>query len=806
MSRVTGGGVIKKLKDQYWRAKCNYVKYLDMHPVDEKAILLESQGATQLNGNIFYIIRYLASCEKYDSYTIYLASWGRYVKKMETMMQRYGITGVRIVVFASDEYVRLLASAKYLINDNTFPPYFIKKEGQVYLNTWHGTPLKTLGRKIHNDIAIGNTQKNFVVSDYLLYPNEFTKNVMIRDYMLGNISSGSYILAGYPRNEVFFDDCSKNRIREQLNLQNRWVYAFMPTWRGTVAKVGSDKDNIYLMYQLYELDRQLTDDEILYVNFHPLAIHRKNEAEIRSFQHIRKFPAGYETYDFLNAADVLITDYSSVFFDFACTRRKIILFPYDKEEYLRDRGTYIDMDSLPFPRVYDVPSLIRELRSEKGYDDTKFLKCFNSYDGAGATRRLCDFVILGEDTGLHPVRVPGNGKENILIYAGNLDKNGITTSLRSLTNIIDLDRRNYYISYYHGKAKRNAEQLAAFNSKVNFFPVAEFSDLTISDRVVRELYRKKLMSTKAYIRRMGKRIDEDFLRSYGTAKFDAVIQFNGYENEVLLLYSRFAGQKAVFVHSDMLQEIGTRHNQRMDVLKYAYNSFDKVVAVSDNIVPSIAKISGRTDNIRIVRNAIDYNMILARSMEEITLDPSTKCSIGRDRFYETIHSDYKKFINIGRYSPEKGHDRLVNAFYRLWKDNKDIMLIIIGGNNRNGGYENLCSKVKALGLEDSVILLLSVSNPYPILKACDYFILSSYYEGFGLVLAEADILGKPVISTNIDGPKSFMERYGGTMVENSEDGIYDGLKMLHEDTVTTLNGDYDTYNEGCIEEFERLLE
>ena len=76
----------------------------------------------------------------------------------------------------------------------------------------------------------------------------------------------------------------------------------------------------------------------------------------------------------------MITDYSSVFFDFACTRRKIVLFPYDKEEYLETRGMYFDMDELPFPQVFDVPELVEELRSEKNYDDSEFIRKFNAYD------------------------------------------------------------------------------------------------------------------------------------------------------------------------------------------------------------------------------------------------------------------------------------------------------------------------------------------------------------------------------------------------------------------------------------------
>ncbi len=154
---------------------------------------MESTRATGIDGNIFYLLKYMTSCDKYSSFKIYLSSWGRHAKKMHNLLDRYDITGVNITIYASDEYVQLLASAKYLINDTTFPYYYIKKEGQVYLNTWHGTPLKTLGKMVKNDVAIGDVQKNLVDSDYLLVLHELTKDALIRDYMLENISSGSYV-------------------------------------------------------------------------------------------------------------------------------------------------------------------------------------------------------------------------------------------------------------------------------------------------------------------------------------------------------------------------------------------------------------------------------------------------------------------------------------------------------------------------------------------------------------------------------------------------------------------------------------
>ena len=216
---------IKKIRDPYWRARCKYIKYYEDLPVREDTILLESQAAREISGNIFYLLKYISYCYRYSNFKIYISSWVRYQKKIQGILDQYEIKNTTITIYSSDEYIRLLASAKFLINDNTFPPYYIKKRGQIYLNTWHGTPLKTLGKQIQNDISIGNTQKNFLDADYLLYPNPFTKEVMIRDYMLKHISVGSSILAGYPRNEVFFDNDRRIQVREELGVEGKRLYA-----------------------------------------------------------------------------------------------------------------------------------------------------------------------------------------------------------------------------------------------------------------------------------------------------------------------------------------------------------------------------------------------------------------------------------------------------------------------------------------------------------------------------------------------------------------------------------------------------
>ena len=276
----------------YTWPKRQYTKWFRKLPIDDKAILLEAQHGTEINGNMFYLIKELRTNPDYASYKVYMTCRPGNKKKFEETLAAYGIEGVNLLVLSTKEYMKTLASAKYLFNDNTFLPFYLKKEGQVYLNTWHGTPLKTLGKGIKNAMhGIGNAQKNFVCADYLLYPNEYTMNHMVEDYMLENIAKGESVLAGYPRNTAFFNEERGAQIREELELQGKKIYAYMPTWRGSVGNI-DQKANTYFKYYLYELDKLLNEDEIVYLNLHPIAV---KDVDFNTFTHIRNFPALYET-------------------------------------------------------------------------------------------------------------------------------------------------------------------------------------------------------------------------------------------------------------------------------------------------------------------------------------------------------------------------------------------------------------------------------------------------------------------------------------------------------------------------------
>lgn len=800
--------VIKKakklIKNPYWRAKCKYIKYFDKLAIDEKAILIESQHGDEFNGNVFYIVKYLRSSEKYKDFKVYLSCKLNKVDIFEQKLKTYGIENVIIVILSSKEYFKVLASAKYLINDNTFLPFYQKKEGQVYINTWHGTPLKSLGRKIKNDAAnIGNPQKNFVIADWLLFPNEYTMEHMVEDYMINNIAQGKIIYGGYPRNEIFFDNDRRSRLRTELGLENVRVYAYMPTFRGTAKTGSSCKSDSYMLYYLYELDKQLGDNEVFYLNLHPVS---KSLVNFDDFEHIKPFPEELDTYDFLNIADCLVSDYSSVFFDYACTGKKIILFTFDKEDYLRDRGVYISLDELPYPQVSNNDELLVELRKDKDFDDTDFVEKFCPFDNINATAQLCDKVILGEETGLIVKDIPSNGKENVLIFAGNLAPNGVTASLRNLLNTVDMSKRNYYLSFAQNAVAPYAENLFTFPKDAFYYATIGGFNLTLFERAIKVLFRFKIINTKIYLMLNGKRVRQNFAKDFGCAKFDTYIQFSGYAPDAILKYAQADANNIIYVHSDMLKEIKNRGNQRKDVLRYAYRKYNKVAVVTEDIIEPTLKISGKKDNIYLAKNAIPDKIILKRSLKPAKLDDDTISSYEHDAAMEFLcDKSTKKFITVGRFSPEKGHERLVDAFGEFAKNHDDARLVIMGGSSFKNHYDLLLEHIESKKLTDKVLLLQKVSNPYAIIRLCDYFVLSSYYEGFGLVLVEADIVGKPVISTDITGPRGFMKSNNGLLVENSQKGIEKGLKMLYDGEVKNLTVDYNQYNKEVVEQFEALM-
>lgn len=803
-----------KIKKGLFRKK-KYIWFRENLPLDEKAILLESQHGGVVGGNIFAVMKELCNNPEYEDYTIYLACFESRLESRYTLLKHHGLFDrVKVVSTAREEYFKVLATAKYLINDNTFTNIFIKREGQVYLNTWHGTPLKTLGKKIKKDYAaIGNAQHNFYVADYLLYPNEFTMQHMLEDYMVENLGSAKVLLTGYPRNEVFLTEGRSKEIRKACGMEDMEVYAYLPTWRGVIGAITSKQQNERLYEYLKELDGKLADNQRVYVKLHPISV---KEIDLSEFKKILPFPAEeYETYEFLNATDGLITDYSSVFFDYAVTGKKIILFTYDKEEYTSDRGFYFSMDELPFPQADTVDGLLQCMNTPKSYDDSEFLQKFCAYEKVGVTKAVLHRVLFNEESPLiKEDKIPDNGKKNVIIFAGGFGKNGITTSVLNMLRTINREKYNFTVIFRIADLKTHQESLLDLPEDVGHLGYFDVRSVGIMDAFLYKMWEDwKILPYKLAHPVIRRRSKNDYERILGGCRVDAVIHFNGYVNDMIALLEEAPCNRTIFVHNDMDMEIKKKRNVNRKLLSNAYQTYDNVAVVTPDLIPSTQKIASclkdkkhdGTSNIVVARNIIDYKKVLEQGAKEFKLDPGKtfrNCTLAH--LEEVLKSDAKKFITIGRFSEEKGHLRLMKAFKKVLKDYPDTYLFIVGG------YGPLFAKMKKKALKmkinQNVIVIRYLSNPYPLVKTCDYFALSSFYEGFGLVLAEADILDVPCFSTEITGPTQFMKQYGGLLVENSTDGIEQGLRLCLEGKVPKkLTVDYEKYNEEAVTQFESLI-
>lgn len=777
-----------------------YIYYYYHSELDERMILLDSKNGKDLGGNVFRLAQELSGNSEYKNYKLYFSSNKNTKNQLKKLLKAYNISYSSIVKEAGFRHYKILARAKYLITDTSFPLEYIKKDGQTIINTWHGTPLKKMGKNIDNQAySMGNVQKSLLAADYLLYPSNYMKNIMVQAYCLENIFKGKILCSGYPRNSVFFKAEEGEALRKKLYPNKKKIYAYMPTWRGVVGKVQTNEQIAEVESYLLQLDNALAEDEIFLVRLHPFVA---KAMDYSKFQHISSFPEGYEPYDILNTVDCLVTDYSSVFFDFANSGKKIVLFVYDKEDYLDDRGIYVQLDKFPFPQVYSVDELVNEIRKPKNYDDTEFREQYCQYDGLNVAAEVCRHVIKNNKV-FQEETVEKNGKENILICCGVLARNGLTTAFLNLLEHVDKKKRNYFVTFVKSGLKRDPLRVKQLPSWVGIVPISGFFGRTPLEVIATVLYFRKNKKNDWIIKYVDRYYSREFYKHYGSCDYEYVIHYSGYGEKMLTMFQNANRKNIVFVHNDMVKELEGKSNQHALTVKRAYASYYKVVPVTTDIYAPTYELGKNEKNIQVVNNCHDYKGVLNKSNKKVKFDEKTVCSISEEELCEILDSSENKFITIGRFSYEKGHRMLIDAFDRYYERKKEGYLIIIGGYGPL--YSETLEYAQSLESRNRIIIIHYMSNPMPVLKQCDLFILSSIYEGLGLVILEADTLGIPAISTDIPGPRGFMREHGGYLVEPNSEGIYEGMMAFNRGEVHAMNVNYEEYNRIAVEQFEQLF-
>lgn len=413
------GGVLRAVR----RLSTDYPKMLRTLPLDERLVLLDAQCGRSICGNMFYMARELAENPAYAGFELWISTTHSSRRDAAKLLAVAGLDGrVKLVFRRSRRYFKLLASAKWLLTDTCFPDEWIKREGQVVANTWHGTPLKCMGRDIREGFQdIDNPRKNLLAADFLLFPSRYAAEVMAGAYMLGEEAGAgtgaaqpgdgrsgasvfceevgaaggpALLFSGYPRNTAFFDEPRRMQVRAQLGIEGVHAIAYLPTHRPPAA---DGKQPVDFQRVLAKLDACLGEGQALFAQLHPIAA---GQIDFSTFARVRPFPRDLELYEALAACDALLTDYSSVMFDYAACGRPIALLAFDEAEYFASRGAYLRLDELPFPKAATVADALAALDAPQP-DRAAFLERFCPHEGPYATADLCARVF----TNTHSPRI-----------------------------------------------------------------------------------------------------------------------------------------------------------------------------------------------------------------------------------------------------------------------------------------------------------------------------------------------------------------------------------------------------------------
>jgi CDP-glycerol glycerophosphotransferase len=374
-------------------------------PVSNDLIIFESNIGRNYSGNPRYIYEEMVN-QGLDKKL-------RCVWILEDLNTK--IPGMTIKVKRSRlKYYYYLARAKIWVFDTRDPSYILKREQGYYIQTWHGTPLKKLGMDLDDVFMAGGrdikTYKKNMYNDtrkwdFLLSQNEYSTERFKSAFAFSNKQSKEIWTYGYPRNDVLtINNTDKYiyKIKEELDIpQNKKVLLYAPTWRDNeFHRRSTYKFVTGLDFDL--LQEKLSEDYVIIVKYHYLVVEDIDWSGYEGF--VYTYGPEKDIADLYLVSDMLITDYSSVMFDYSILNRPIFFFMYDLESYRDElRGFYFDiLKELPGPLSKTTEELINDIT---GYDSSlykekyqDFRDKYNKCDDGKASQRIIERILELKDT------------------------------------------------------------------------------------------------------------------------------------------------------------------------------------------------------------------------------------------------------------------------------------------------------------------------------------------------------------------------------------------------------------------------
>lgn len=403
---IKGNVSLRKLARKIYYA-INKIRYSFMAKnikVDDHLIVLACFNGRSYCDSPKALYEYLIHHQEYKNYK---CIWAFEDVEAHNFLKKNNNT--EIIDIKSKDYKKSLARAKYWIVNYKIQDYIFPKKEQIFVQCWHGTPLKRLGCDLeHFNNAMNSIEeirKRYDIEaskiKYFLSPSAFASEKFITAWNLENSHKKDIILQeGYPRNDFLknYKEEDINRIKEKLNLKNckKKIILYAPTYRDNQHSV-----NIGYTYQTEVnfdlLKEKLEKDYIILFRAHWLV------AQDFHFEKYKDFMIDVSRWDDINElyviADLLITDYSSVFFDYANLKRPILFYMYDLKEYRDEiRGFYLNLEELPGDIVENEIDLIEKIikqTSQFQYNEKyrKFNEKFNYLDDGQASKRVLDRIL-----------------------------------------------------------------------------------------------------------------------------------------------------------------------------------------------------------------------------------------------------------------------------------------------------------------------------------------------------------------------------------------------------------------------------
>ncbi|WP_174614885.1 glycosyltransferase [Virgibacillus ihumii] len=816
-------------RDYNQRAK--YSKWFKKMPIKNNYVFYETRDGKSMTDSPYAIFKYLSQQLKWkDLIHVWAISDKDYLKALEKKYQNW--PNIKFVLKNSDPYFKYLATCKYLFNNSTFTNIYTVKEGQVYTNTWHGTPLKHMGFDIEGSpMGTSNVLRNFLGAAFILSPNKFTTDILKNGFRLNHLYNGTIVEEGYPRIDLTVnadkDELAQLLAEEQIDLGNKKTILYAPTWKGDAgSKPRNDIEQI--SNDVNKLEEKFGNEYKILMKVHPfLYKFAIEEPQLKG----KLVPDTFETNELLSVVDILITDYSSIFFDYLVTGKPILFYMWDYDDYNKNRGMYIDTDNLPGPICTDIEDLIESIGDinnvQKNYEEVyqSFTDQFCYHDYGNVTEKVVQhiFGLAKKKQSKHAI-TPVSDKEKILIYPGGLQNNGITGSVLNLLDNIDYNKYDVTVLVNYSNKQYVQDNLLRINSNARIaFKSGRISQTVMED--YRNYITKNRGLTTDYLKRLypENMYEREYKRIVGISEFDYAIDFSGYAMfwpSVLLAGN--ASKKMVILHSDMFSDMYRHVNGRnphfinLRGVFSLYKYFDELVSVSEATMEvnkeNLEDYIGDT-KISYLINSINTKKIrsLSNDDSEVYMKQNKPVLVNvksNKEIFDVPVPDqgegYTNFVNMGRLSPEKGQDQLIEAFAEVHKKNDRTRLYIIGEGPSRKTLEEL---IKLYELEDAVYLVGHKSNPFYLMGQCDAFVLSSHYEGHPLVLLESLTLGLQTVSTDITASRYVLEdgKYG-KLVENSIAGLAGGMESVIEADEKPISFDVEAFNEQAMESFYRTLD